>query len=261
MDNYISKFDFEKATLTAPAYKGEFLDRMLSYKKKWPDDDTYLAYLNALFLELSIKVKICYHLHINATISRIGQQQQQHLQAALLQQQQQQLQQAKIQQQQLLQSTTTRARSASSGSEPPISISNNNPQTSPSIPPTSPVLPSAQSPRSYVNSSSPQYQLMQLYHQQHLQQHALHQQQQHHQQQPFLVTSPLGDVYSLSSLLEFVPDAPRFIFKKLGLVNSDILIAEFLLETIKEQQGEGLLNTGENVRLDLSPAVCLRKKK
>jgi len=64
VDKYITVFDFENETLKSPPYSpyGRFIDDILSLKKLWPDEWTYLAHIHQILLDIAIKSCLYYHL-------------------------------------------------------------------------------------------------------------------------------------------------------------------------------------------------------
>jgi len=58
---YTTQFNFTAKTLAGPAYKGEFITKILSEKKHWPNDSTFLAYVHAQLYEFSTLACLFYH--------------------------------------------------------------------------------------------------------------------------------------------------------------------------------------------------------
>jgi len=64
VEKYVSIFDYESETLTAPPYSPEakFIEDLLNPKKQWPDEDTYLAFVHFILYDLCTKACLFYHL-------------------------------------------------------------------------------------------------------------------------------------------------------------------------------------------------------
>ncbi|XP_071478743.1 guanine nucleotide exchange protein smcr8a-like [Diadema antillarum] len=58
---YITLFDFDQSTLYTPPYKGTCLDAIVSRHKHFQTDQSYLAYIQSVLLELASKAFLYYH--------------------------------------------------------------------------------------------------------------------------------------------------------------------------------------------------------
>lgn len=247
IEQYVSKWDFEKKSAQAPPYRGDILENIFSKKKNWPDEDTYLAYIHAVVLDVSIKSCLYYQIHIAATAKLLAGQ-------SILSRQ--------------------RVRSVSNASNPPLPVPSSTtrhksmelklPLTIPAIdalkmteqhttplspvhttssqitPPTSPsTMYSAPATPYYVgNTNTNSNNTATSYN-----------------------PSPLGDIYAMLKNIDGVPDSPKAVMKRLGLRHHDITIAQTLAELIKEQQSWVVLDQmPETIRLDLQNTSSAKKK-
>lgn len=64
IEKYVCKLDFESELYFGPIYSNDskLIEDILSSKKQWPDEDTYLAYIHYLLYDLAIKACQYYHL-------------------------------------------------------------------------------------------------------------------------------------------------------------------------------------------------------
>jgi len=62
LEKYVSIFDFEAETLRAPVYSGHIIEEILTTKKQWPNEETYLAFIQTILFEISMKACMYYHL-------------------------------------------------------------------------------------------------------------------------------------------------------------------------------------------------------
>eukprot|EP01119_Soliformovum_irregulare_P012620 TRINITY_DN3289_c0_g1_i3.p1 TRINITY_DN3289_c0_g1~~TRINITY_DN3289_c0_g1_i3.p1 ORF type:complete len:524 (+),score=82.46 TRINITY_DN3289_c0_g1_i3:901-2472(+) len=62
VERYSTIFDYEAETLVGPGYHGLFIEDILTTRKQWPDEDTYLAYVHYLLFGMGVKGCLYYHL-------------------------------------------------------------------------------------------------------------------------------------------------------------------------------------------------------
>uniref|UniRef100_A0A6B2KZH5 UDENN FLCN/SMCR8-type domain-containing protein n=1 Tax=Arcella intermedia TaxID=1963864 RepID=A0A6B2KZH5_9EUKA len=62
VNKYVTVFDVEKKVMKGPYYRdGDFIMRILSDKKHWPNDQTYVAYVHAQLYEIGMLACLYYH--------------------------------------------------------------------------------------------------------------------------------------------------------------------------------------------------------
>jgi len=60
--HYVTVLDYERSTLVAPIYReGDIITRILSEKKQWPNESTFLAFVHSVLYEAAIHSCLFYH--------------------------------------------------------------------------------------------------------------------------------------------------------------------------------------------------------
>ncbi|PRP83010.1 hypothetical protein PROFUN_09865 [Planoprotostelium fungivorum] len=70
VERYVTIWDYEAETILGPPYTGNLLDDLLSTKKVWPDENTFLAHIQCILFDLAIKVYIMYQSQLYASTEK-----------------------------------------------------------------------------------------------------------------------------------------------------------------------------------------------
>jgi hypothetical protein len=62
LEPFVSNLDLEEQIFYGPPYKGEFLEKIFSANKFWPNEETLMSYIHYQFLNWGAKAALYYHL-------------------------------------------------------------------------------------------------------------------------------------------------------------------------------------------------------
>lgn len=61
IEKHVSIWDWDQEILVAPPYYGQLIDQLLSVKKTWPDESTFMGHFHTVLYDLTMKSALYYH--------------------------------------------------------------------------------------------------------------------------------------------------------------------------------------------------------
>eukprot|EP01117_Protostelium_nocturnum_P012067 TRINITY_DN4419_c0_g2_i1.p1 TRINITY_DN4419_c0_g2~~TRINITY_DN4419_c0_g2_i1.p1 ORF type:complete len:745 (+),score=246.14 TRINITY_DN4419_c0_g2_i1:157-2391(+) len=69
VEKYITLWDYEQESIFGPNYQGSFIEEIINNKKMWPDENTFLAHLQCIFFDISMKAYFFYQAQLASQVA------------------------------------------------------------------------------------------------------------------------------------------------------------------------------------------------